>query len=351
MTEPQIGLAGVVVVVIGIALGSVPWLTGCGTARELDHDGLKQLLAIHSVRARVDEVRKGKDEIWIKYYAILEDQDEEAVFYARASWDTADAVDSAAAEPLVLPLEFHTAEEWEATPDPVLPVSIHDSPQWHELQLRWVESMTPAESGHGVVVRSDRDELLYYRDADGKVNLTVLEEKPDSVRIVRVYGPRELRPLILSLLDENLDQFGVNERRVLFETGRYGAGAAIVLYADLDARRVFLLRLQGEFAAESSSLNLAAQAGSHVIVRSTAASFLSNPFSTLNRFLFLTGNNVYDLTRPSTYLPESSAEVPPLSTGPPMDTAVFEEELDGLTGTAIEMGTLRFLIDGEGFFP
>lgn len=42
--------------------------------------------------------------------------------------------------------------------------------------------------------------------------------------------------------------------------------------------------------------------------------------------------------------------IPELSTGPAMDLAAWERELDGLAGTSTR-GTVRFLVDGKEFFP
>ena len=79
------------------------------------------------------------------------------------------------------------------------------------------------------------------------------------------------------------------------------------------------------------------------------------PVTSLHRLLFFALNTTFDFTYDlvNSTLPDwtSDTPVPPLSYGPGMDLVEWERTLDALTGSTTSNGTIRFLIDGDRFFP
>jgi cardiolipin synthase len=75
------------------------------------------------------------------------------------------------------------------------------------------------------------------------------------------------------------------------------------------------------------------------------------PVSSLNRLLFLALDTSVDAVKPVSLLLEPDGPVPPVAQGPGMDLAQWERRLDRLTSSRASSGSIRFLIDGEQFFP
>ena len=75
------------------------------------------------------------------------------------------------------------------------------------------------------------------------------------------------------------------------------------------------------------------------------------PVSSLSRLLFLTAHTSADAVKSVLLLGENRGPVPPISQRPGMDLAQWERRLDALTGSRTMRGSIRFLIDGDQFFP
>ncbi len=80
-------------------------------------------------------------------------------------------------------------------------------------------------------------------------------------------------------------------------------------------------------------------------------SMITRPFTSLQRLLFMTVDTIADALR-WTWLSRSEEDgVIPLSDNNGMDLVEWEKELDEITGTPSSKGTIRYLIDGDEFFP
>jgi len=83
---------------------------------------------------------------------------------------------------------------------------------------------------------------------------------------------------------------------------------------------------------------------------------LVRPFSTARSLGFLIKNTLADFARQIAIsmvrLPEvTRTPVPPVTTGPGMNLEEWERELDRITGSTPDTGSIEFLIDGEEYFP
>ncbi|TDI27251.1 MAG: phosphatidylserine/phosphatidylglycerophosphate/cardiolipin synthase family protein [Acidobacteria bacterium] len=85
----------------------------------------------------------------------------------------------------------------------------------------------------------------------------------------------------------------------------------------------------------------------HTLVSKPAA----RPLSSLHRLVSFVTSTTFDTLDPDSVVLTGRAPVPPLSQGRGMDLAAWEERLDELTGRAPSKGTIRFLVDGDEFFP
>ncbi len=86
-------------------------------------------------------------------------------------------------------------------------------------------------------------------------------------------------------------------------------------------------------------------------LNAVAGKLVFRPVSSLKRLVFLTTDTTIDLVKPTSLLWVGNGPVPPVSQGPGMDLEAWERGLDRLTGTRASSGSIRFLIDGDQFFP
>ena len=85
----------------------------------------------------------------------------------------------------------------------------------------------------------------------------------------------------------------------------------------------------------------------HTLVSKPAA----RPLSSLHRLVSFVTSTMFDTLDPDGVVLTRRAPVPPPPQGRGMDLAAWEEQLDELTGRASSKGTIRFLVDGDEFFP
>ncbi len=77
----------------------------------------------------------------------------------------------------------------------------------------------------------------------------------------------------------------------------------------------------------------------------------ARPLSSLHRLVSFVTSTTFDTLDPDSLVLTTRGPVPPPSQRRGMDLAAWEEQLDELTGRAPSRGTIRFLVDGDEFFP
>lgn len=80
-------------------------------------------------------------------------------------------------------------------------------------------------------------------------------------------------------------------------------------------------------------------------------SIITRPFTSLQRLLFLAVDTVADALRWTWCSTLKEQEIVPLSNSNSMDLVDWEKKLDEITGVPSSKGTIRYLIDGDEFFP
>ena len=75
------------------------------------------------------------------------------------------------------------------------------------------------------------------------------------------------------------------------------------------------------------------------------------PLSSLRRLFFLAADTTFVLAKPTSLALTKESPIRPVSKAPGMDLQEWERRLDALTGSTASDGTIRFLIDGDQFFP
>jgi len=130
-----------------------------------------------------------------------------------------------------------------------------------------------------------------------------------------------------------------------------GEDALPFLYANLDTEVGGFIRVQalGLEPVEQSTLIPMTQSMTH-FVRSHTTSLVNRPVTSVSRLMFAMTAAVRDTFDDAPLISLQSQPIPPLSHGPGMDPAAWEQDLNEMTNRLPDTGSLAYLIDGEPFF-
>lgn len=223
-------------------------------------------------------------------------------------------------------------------------VALQGRQDWDELLQAVLAALAPARADEGAVVAVQGRDVAFHRDETGALRFYPHEQKPASVKVVRVIGDAEFAAAAAARVRATGDT-----RPRLYATGNPGTGDGYVLLDPADATSVLIAPVaapdpaQGKIAIGTSvSFAQALLLQSHVIAP------LTHPLESTGRLVtHATQSVVAALPRAA----PPAGPVPPLAAARPMDPAAFAAELDRLVGSRTLPGTLRLLLDGEAFFP
>ncbi len=255
-----------------------------------------------------------------------------------------------AAGPYILPLEYHQQQRW--TDPPVDPVSakILSSDDWQQFRDRFFDSILPKTGDAGIVLHFYIDDYFLYFDAEGVFHSIVLLDKPAEYSVSDQYTFAELVASGAPQLEEYLQEKGVTDRRILFNTGDTGAYSLPFLYVNLDLPLAVFGRDQpvGRVRSTGRSVPILQTAGH--ITQSHSSGLALRPISSLYRLLFVAKGAVTETARPDWLVALESSPIEPVYQGPGMDLDAWETRLNDLTGRKATRGTIEYLVDGAAFF-
>jgi cardiolipin synthase len=253
--------------------------------------------------------------------------------------------------PWILPLQYQQAERWQDLPDKLVATRLLSIKDWHELRDRLFESILPRDGKAGIVLHFSVDDHFLYIDDTGVFRATTLDTKPGDYAVAARLSIEDLVGRGLPLLEQFLEERGIDDRRIAFNTGDVGYYALPFLYVNRDLPIAVFVRLPGpgrHFKAGPTPAPFVQTAGHFATSHTTGLVF--RPFSSVYRLLFIAGDTVAQSAQPG--LPDvvPGVSIPPLSNGPGMHLDSWEARIDGLTGRGASMGTIDYLVDGEEFF-
>ncbi len=253
--------------------------------------------------------------------------------------------------PVLLPLEYWRVATDQAPPTLDRQAYILDSDAWYTVRDQLFAAVIPADAGAGIVVHFGIDDYFLYYDEEGRFHVSIIDDKPGHLRIAARYGFAEIVERGRPVLEEFLDERGIDESLVLFNTGDTGAYSLPFLFVDRKSTFAAFVRLGSasrDYVAGSTGGAMLQTAG-HVATSHTM-DLITRPFSSALRLLFLATDTVSETLRIEPAARIDPADIPPLHDGDGMNLDDWEAELDELTGRQRTRGTVRFLIDGEDFF-
>lgn len=253
--------------------------------------------------------------------------------------------------PSIMPIEYHRTEPWPALPADARRLEVLDMRKWQLLRDRLLEDAVPRVAGSGLVVSFGVDDYFLYYDSAGALTVVRLSDMPSGYRVVEQADIAEYLQRGLPILEESLREWGLSDREVVFNTGDTGDYALPFVYANLDRRVVVFIRNLPQRRAPVSPGTVAVADTLRHTVHSHFAALALRPVSSLHRLFFLATDVAREVATPdwARLLPPQG--IPPAGLAAPMDLEAWERELDQLTGRSTSRGTLRFLVDGEEYFP
>ena len=254
------------------------------------------------------------------------------------------------AGPYILPLRYHQAAPWVSPPGDPIVARVLGSEDWAALRRRIFESVLPRTETAGIVLHFYVDDYFLYFDEAGIFQSTVLDEKPAGYSISEQFDFANMFELGLPILEKFLDENGIADRRIVFNTGDTGSYSLPFLYINRDLPLAVFARHEPARREISggSAVPLLQSAGHFTQSHSTA--LVLRPISSLYRLLFVAKGAVAETVRPDWLVALESSPIPPVYNGPGMDIDSWELQLDELTDRRSSKGTIEYLVDGEEFF-
>jgi cardiolipin synthase len=253
--------------------------------------------------------------------------------------------------PFILPLQYEQPERWNEIPAGTFPVRILDADLWRSLRERLFAKILAVEKHTGVVLDFGIDDYFLYLDGEGKIQATVIQNKPDDFTVAHRIAISDFMNIGLPILEAFLDEQQIPDRRIVFNTGDTGDYSLPFVFVNRDLPVAVLVRQPAKknvAVAPSAAIPIVQTAGH--IAQSHLGGIVFRPVSSVYRLFFVATDTIAETVTPDWTIALRKSPVPQLADGPGMDLELWEESLDDLTGRPSSRGTIDFLVDGEEFF-
>ncbi len=228
--------------------------------------------------------------------------------------------------------------------------TVVDQQTWAQLASQAAEHLSPQTPGHGTYFQTLGSEGVVYRDASGQVHATRFRDRPADVVIDQRLNTEELHTALARFVESRLRAVHPEEKRFLLTAPLVGQNSGFIL---LDFSRNICVLLAAPQVADdprgAPHLGRTFSAFFSLTVESHGYAIIKNPVSSVGRLL----NTIFQTLAGfiGTGLHSYDPPAPTLTNAPAMDLGAWEKHLDALTGKRRSRGSVRFLLDGENFFP
>jgi len=209
----------------------------------------------------------------------------------------------------------------------------------------------PWAANTGIAVSFERSDYFFFHDSDGRFRARRLIDKPSAYEVIASVDMSEFFTRWQPAVSDFLTDRGITGSEVLFNTGDLERGAIPFIYLDLERRLIVLVRYDEIPEGMTNTLP-----GAHFLqslwhfVESHTYTVALRPFSSLQSLTALLADTAIEPAR-GMRVTQRDGNPPPIVKGRQMDLAAWERELDQRLGRQASRGELKFLVDGEAFFP
>ena len=223
---------------------------------------------------------------------------------------------------------------------------------WAALIYELSRDVTPGKSNHGVILDILRqEELFLYRNEAGEILSVPVLFKPENMEAVDLISLTAVLVEGAAHVRKQLADMQISSSYVLYNTGDYLVKGYPFVFMDLDSGAVHYIRLKGAASPVVTGSPLNIVPASAAALAGQLKSYIGQPIRSVTRLVTSVGTTAVDTFTPTPQWLLENTPVPPVSNNPGMNLQEWEEQLDTILGSPATYGQLRFLIDGESFFP
>ncbi|MBP9853586.1 MAG: phosphatidylserine/phosphatidylglycerophosphate/cardiolipin synthase family protein [Candidatus Omnitrophica bacterium] len=332
-------------------------LGGCSVSDYFQKDSLTDSAYVwvnQSARIDVIEARSNDEQVLIKFRSFLKDSDQSQIFFAKAKWGKNALLKISLDKNVVLNLEFIDEASWKKEAAQLPSTVVLAENHWEDFQNELNKAVAPEIAFVGSLVKYDFNELVYYHDFQGDIQIVEYKDKPLEVTIEKTYNQTEFTRLIISTLEKYLKKNDLRAETVLLTVQSSYDDQQTFLYVDiLNAMAVSLRTIHSDQSRYLIPVSDRLNSADQIILEGQVIGVATRPFSSAFRlYSWVKGSAVHSI-KPQKWIPQifSSEPIPALNDGLGMNLDDFEKELDNLLGNTRSSGTIRFLIGGDQFFP
>ena len=222
--------------------------------------------------------------------------------------------------------------------------------EWRQLTTNLLGELTPQAPLRAAYYQAFLADRVLYRGEDGTPRFALLGQQPQDVLMEHSYSIDETLEILGRLVERHLAQSHPGRDLFLLMAPNSRRFTQPLLVDRLRRRCVFLAPAALYDTSErGGTLAITAQSLVALLLESHGLALIKNPISSAARLGDLGIETLIRFVRLP--LPRPGSDVPPLSHAPGMDLRGWESWLDRYTGSRLEDGSLRLLIDGDQFFP
>ncbi|RLA39870.1 MAG: hypothetical protein DRR06_18380, partial [Gammaproteobacteria bacterium] len=254
--------------------------------------------------------------------------------------------------PTVTPLNTEPGDPWQELSQQLTPIPVLGVSDWAKLRSQLFADIMSREPNQGVAVSFDRLDYFFFYDKLGNFRARRLMDKPAWYSVSKYIDLRKNFETWQPVLDKFMAEAGIESDDVIFNTGGLDNGSIPFLYINTRSKLIVLVQYDElpESVIEGVPGDHFLQAAWHFL-ESHTYTIAMRPFSSLHSLLSVVSDTALETGRGLISATNYDEPIPRLNDGPPMDLTQWEQDLDALLKRPASRGKLKFLVDGDAFFP